>query len=165
MPSTPYVVDWPAPGRIAVMPRPSGGEWLDDDVARLRRLGVDTVVSALTGPEYDRLDLRREEEAVRAAGMRFTSFPIPDLGVPDFAVYRELTGLLAGEVAAGRFVLAHCFGGIGRATVIAGGVLIWLGATAPDAIARIAAARGLPVPETQEQRDILARLAELAAAG
>ncbi|GAB4047569.1 phosphatase domain-containing putative toxin [Catellatospora paridis] len=159
MPSTPFIVEWPAAGRLAVMPRPAGGDWLDDEVARLRRHGVDTVVSALTGPEYDRLDLRGEEQAVRTAGMRFVSFPIPDLGVPDFTAYRKLTGQLADEVAAGRFVLAHCFGGIGRATVIAGGVLVRLGASAVDAIAAIAAVRGLPVPETEPQRAILARLA------
>ncbi|MEV4414144.1 tyrosine protein phosphatase [Catellatospora sp. NPDC049609] len=161
--SVPYLVDWPAPGRIAVMPRPAGGDWLDDDMARLRRMGVDTVVSALTGPEYDRLDLRAEEQAVRAAGMDFTPFPIPDLGVPDFAAYQELTARLAAQVTAGRFVLAHCFGGIGRATVVAGGVLVRLGATAADAIARIGAARGFPVPETEAQRAILARLAETSA--
>ena len=82
-----------------------------------------------------------------------------DFGVPDFAAYQELTGRLAEEVAAGRFVLAHCFGGIGRATVIAGGVLIRLGASAADAMAAIGAARGIPVPETEPQRAILARLA------
>ncbi|MEU7821117.1 tyrosine protein phosphatase [Catellatospora sp. NPDC049133] len=162
MPTNPHVVDWPAAGKLAVMPRPAGGDWLDDEVARLRRHGVDIVVSALTGPEYDRLDLRGEAAAVRAAGMRFVSFPIPDLGVPDFAAYQALTEQLADEVAAGRFVLAHCFGGIGRATVIAGGVLIRLGASAADAMAAIGAARGLAVPETEPQRAILARLAGLA---
>ncbi|GAA1377494.1 protein-tyrosine phosphatase family protein [Catellatospora chokoriensis] len=159
MPTTAYVVDWPAAGRLALMPRPEGGQRLRDEVDSLRRQGVDTVVSALTAPENERLGLVGEEQAVRAAGMRFVSFPIPDFGVPDFTAYRELTGRLADEVAAGRFVLAHCFGGIGRATVVAGGVLIRLGASAADATAAVGAARGLPVPETEPQRAILARLA------
>ncbi|GAA1399004.1 tyrosine protein phosphatase [Catellatospora coxensis] len=162
MPTTAYVIGWSAAGRLAVMPRPAGGESLADEVANLRRNGVDTVVSALTGPEGDLLGLRGEEQAVRAAGMRFVAFPIPDFGVPDFTAYQELTARLADEVRAGRFVLVHCFGGIGRATVIAGGVLIRLGASAADAMAAIGAARGLPVPETEPQRAILARLAGLA---
>ncbi|WP_155372041.1 protein-tyrosine phosphatase family protein [Catellatospora vulcania] len=159
MPTTAYVIDWPAAGRLAVMPRPAGGERLPDEVDSLRRNGVDTVVCALTAPECGLLGLSGWEQAVRAAGMRFVSFPIPDFGVPDFTAYRELTGRLAEEVAAGRFVLAHCHGGVGRATVIAGGVLIRLGASAADAMAAIGAARGLPVPETEPQRAILARLA------
>ncbi|GAA2364050.1 hypothetical protein Cme02nite_39510 [Catellatospora methionotrophica] len=162
MPTTAYVVVWPAPGRLAVMPRPEGGERLADEMANLRGNGVDVVVSALTAPENDALGLRGEDEAVRAAGMRFVSFPIPDFGVPDFAAYRELTGRLAEEVAEGRFVLVHCRGGIGRATVVAGGVLIRLGASAADAVAAIGAARGIPGPETEPQRAILARLAGLA---
>lgn len=145
------------------MPRPAGGPLLAEGMSRLRGLGVDIVVSALTAPERDRLGLHGQELAVSAAGMRFVSFPIPDFGVPDFAAYQRLTGELADEVAGGRFVLAHCFGGVGRATVIAAGVLIRLGATAADAIAGVAAARGLPVPETEPQRAILARLAGMAA--
>jgi hypothetical protein len=37
----------PLLGRLAIMPRPRAGEWLDDEVVGWRAEGVDTVVSLL----------------------------------------------------------------------------------------------------------------------
>ena len=39
------------PGRLSTMARPRGGDWLADEMAALRRRGVDVLVCALTDPE------------------------------------------------------------------------------------------------------------------
>jgi hypothetical protein len=56
---------------------------------------------------------------------------------------------------AGRFVVAQCFAGIGRSTLIAGVTLAMLGIGADDAFRLIGDARGLPVPDTELQRQWL----------
>src|SRR5690242_305620 len=57
MKATPFVIDWPAPGRLGVMVCPAGGERLADDLAALREEGVDTLVSALSDHERRWLNL------------------------------------------------------------------------------------------------------------
>jgi len=158
MRAAPFVIDWPAPGRLGVMPRPAGGRWLTDDLAALRDGGVDTLVCALSEEERERLDLTRQPTVAHQLGLSYIGFPIPDFGVPDPVELRRLAARLADEVHAGRFVVVHCFGGIGRSGVIAGATLIHLGATAEQAMELITKARGVPAPETAEQRDLLRTL-------
>lgn len=152
------MVEWPAPGRIGVMPRPAGGQWLTDDLMSLREAGVDTIVSALTEPERQRLDLIHQCEVAEKVGLSYVAFPIDDFGIPGIAEIRLLAKKLAAEVTGGRFVVAHCFGGIGRSGTIAGATLIQLGATADHAMELISRARGIAAPETKQQRDLLHRL-------
>ena len=45
------IVDGPWPGRLAIVPRPRGGDWLEDEVRAWREAGVDIVVSALEADE------------------------------------------------------------------------------------------------------------------
>jgi hypothetical protein len=56
-------------------------------------------------------------------------------------------------------VLTNCRQGIGRPAVIAAGLLVRAGLDPAAALSRVAAARGLPVPETDEQRHWVAALA------
>jgi protein-tyrosine phosphatase len=56
-------------------------------------------------------------------------------------------------------VAVHCWGGVGRSSLVAAALLVLRGSTAQAAWHRVAYARGVPVPETDEQRDWVARLA------
>jgi hypothetical protein len=38
-----YWIERPWRGRLAIMPRPRGGDWLDDEIQSWRRSGVDVV--------------------------------------------------------------------------------------------------------------------------
>ena len=139
-------------GRLAILPRPRGGDWLADEVAAWRRAGVDVVVSMLTPDEAAELGLTAEADECRVHGIEFLSLPVPDRGVPATKVAADLISRLAGLVADGKTVAVHCRQGIGRSAVIAAGVLIALGADAEAAVRSVADARGCPVPETPEQR-------------
>ena len=158
MRSTPYVIDWPVAGRLAIMPRPNGGESLDDEMLGLRAQSVDTLVCALTYADRVHLDLIREPEAAVAAGLAYREFPIGDFGIPDRDALVDLSHELAHEVRDGRFVVAHCAGGIGRSGLIAGATLIALGAAPDPAMHAISAARGHDAPETFEQKALLRQL-------
>jgi protein-tyrosine phosphatase len=144
-----------------VLPRPRGGDWLEDEVRSLRASGVDSLVCLLTPAEVAELELADEAACCAAAGIDFIPFPVADRGVPESAsAALALVHHLAALVAAGEGVAVHCRLGVGRAGLVAACVLAALGEPPDAALARVAAARGRPVPDTPEQRDWVIRFAE-----
>ena len=57
-----YWIDQLAPHRLAIMPRPRGGDWLEDEIRSLRLEGVDVLVSLLTETEARELELDSERD-------------------------------------------------------------------------------------------------------
>jgi protein-tyrosine phosphatase len=154
-----YPIPGPWHGNLAVIPRPRGGDWLDDEARGWRRSGIDIVVSLLENQEADQLNLLEEGDAAEANGMRFISFPIPDRGVPaSTPASLSLMTDIAGALELGKTVAVHCRQSIGRAGLVAAGVLIASGVAPDQAIETVSAARGLPIPETSEQREWVRRL-------
>jgi protein-tyrosine phosphatase len=147
-----WVQDGQAP-RVAIVPRPRGGDWLRDDLADLKAGGIDILVSFLPAYEAEELGLRDEERTAKEVGLEFISYPILDRTVPtDIDDFHDLVSRLADQVRAGRRVGAHCRGCIGRSTVLIASILIALGADAEAALDQITRARGFEVPDTPEQR-------------
>jgi len=154
-----FPIPGPWNGNLAVIPRPRGGGWLEDEARGWRRDGIDIVVSMLEKEEAARLDLLEEGDAAEANGIQFISFPIPDRGVPaSTAAALALMTDVAAALEQGKNVAVHCRQSIGPAGLVAAGVLIASGATPEQAIDAVSAARGLPVPETSEQRAWVHRL-------
>lgn len=148
-------------GRLAVLPRPRGGDWLDDEIRSLRACGVDVLVSLLTNEEVGELDLADEAGCCAARGIKFVSFPFADRGVPPSA--SDALGLvrkLAGLVAGGKDVAVHCRQGVGRSSLVAACILVSFGEKPEAALERVARARGRPVPDTVEQRELVLQFAE-----
>ena len=138
--------------RIGVMPRPYGGEALEDDLRDLRAQEVDVLVSCLERSEVERYELEREGELCRRVKSDFLSYPIPDHTAPkDLRSTKLFVGGLAARVKKGQKIIAHCLAGIGRSPTIAGAVLLELGLPLPDVLRRMEAARGYAVPEMPEQ--------------
>jgi len=122
---TNYLIKGPWPGRLAIVPRPRGGDWLEDEVHAWKEMGFDVVVSLLTRDELDELGLVAEADLSRTQGLKFCEFPIPDLGVPkSSATTRELLDNLRSDLDVGKQIAIHCRQGIGRSGLIAAGVLI-----------------------------------------
>jgi len=149
-----YWLDESWPGKLAVSARPRGGDWLKDDVASWSRSHVNAVISLLTPDEEGDLALRDEAAEVRAHGMSFTSFPIPDRQIPTSeAKLSEVLEKAARDLSNGKNVLVHCRQGIGRSGLIAACLLVKKGMSPGAAIEVVSAARGVSIPETVEQRD------------
>jgi len=148
------------PGKLAVGPRPRGGDWLEDEVANWQGAGVNEVVSLLTAEEEVSLDLSKEKSLVTGHGMNFVSFPIPDRQVPrsqhELAIALERVNT---ALSSGKNVLIHCRQGIGRTGLVAACLLVTRGFNPSAAVDIISAARGIAVPETLEQRDWIDRYA------
>ena len=139
------------------MPRPRGGDWLEDEVHSLRELGVDVVVSLLERQEAEELDVLKEEACCASKGISFLSFPIRDRDVPtSVEETRKFARAIFDQLGSGKNVAIHCRAGIGRASLLAACVLVLSGMDVDEAFARIEKARGCFVPDTHEQREWVA---------
>jgi len=149
-----YWLDGSWPGKVAVGPRPRGGDWLKDDITGWKRANVNAVLSLLTPDEEKHFDLHDEADEVRGQGMEFNSFPIPDRQVPGSeAKLGELLERVSRVLSTGKNVLVHCRQGIGRSGLVAACLLVKKGMSPGAAVDSVSAARGISVPETPEQRD------------
>jgi protein-tyrosine phosphatase len=148
-----FWVEGPWLGRMAISPRPRGGEWLDDEMKGWRGAGVDVVVSLLEPDEAEDLSLDEERRYCEANALEFYSLPIVDRSVPSSAAdAARLLAELEEALNRGRNVAIHCRQGVGRAGSIASTLLVETGVNPSEAIQRVSAARHAPVPETAEQR-------------
>ena len=148
----PYWLKLNTSARLAIVPRPRGGDWLDDEIRNLRRDGVDVLVSLLTSPEEDELGLNREAVACLEGEIEFHSFPIPDRQFPASAkTFRDFIGRLSALRLQGKSIGAHCRAGIGRSSLLLASLLCIEGYSAEAAFSLISEARGLRVPDTPEQ--------------
>jgi len=154
-----FWIPGPWRGRLAIITRPRGGDWIEDEASGWRRAGLNLVVSLLEDEEAAQLQLAHEGDAAASAGIDFISFPIPDRGVPD--AIPPVVSLLKKIVSAlhqGRNVAVHCRQGVGRSGLIAAGALMSSGMDTHKAIDIVSAARGVTVPETRVQREWLHHL-------
>jgi protein-tyrosine phosphatase len=140
-------------GRLAIMPRPRAGDWLEDEVASWRGSGLDVIVSLLEDGEVAELGLQQEQELCEQAGLTFLRLPIPDRALPGSRQeVARLVEALVDRLRQGCGVGIHCRIGVGRSALIAACVLSARGMPLDAAWAAIAKARGLSVPDTAEQR-------------
>ena len=154
-----FWIECTAEGRLAILSRPAA-EQLAEEIAAWREADVTVVASLLEAEEARELGLRDESELCRAHGIEFTSLPIADRGAPaSFAEAILLARRLAHAIEAGGTVGVHCRAGIGRSGMIAASVLIALGHPEEQALAAVAAGRGLNVPETPEQKAFVSLIA------
>jgi predicted protein tyrosine phosphatase len=149
-----YWIEGPWAGRFAIVPRPRGGDWLEDEVQAWKDAGFDRVVSLLMPDEVADLDLGQEAAWCQTHGIQFISFPIPDRSVP---VSRHaalaLVHQLMQALAEGEHIAVHCRQGIGRSALLAACVLVARGEKPETAFQHISIARGCMVPETVEQQE------------
>jgi protein-tyrosine phosphatase len=139
---------------LAIVLCPPGGRGLCDELLTMKIRGIEILVSLLEPEEAHLLGLLEEGRFAEQIGLHFLSYPIPDTHLPqDRASFRTFAGRLANRLRAGEAVGVHCRGSIGRSAVTAACALIHLGWTPHAALAAITAARGLTVPDTQEQED------------
>lgn len=153
-----YTIDTPARGVLHTMARPRGGEWLAEELGTLVSAGVDVLVCLLTDAELTELGLGDEPDHAVAAGLELVRWPWEDLTVPATTPALDLARQLAARLYQGDDVVVHCRAGIGRSSVLAALVLLVLGVPVEEAWERLEEARGLPVPDTEEQRRFVGEL-------
>ena len=148
-----YTIALPDYGPLSVMARPRGGDRLADVVTSWQEAGIMVVVSLLTSAEQWELDLTQEGDLCQQQNIHFLSLPIPDRQTPeDIGATLQVIEEAAQQLREGKHVAVHCRMGIGRAAMIAAGILVALGNQPDEALTLIEAARGCSVPDTEQQR-------------
>jgi hypothetical protein len=135
----------PGRGRIGFAPYPGRGPGgLDADLATIRAWGAAALLTLVEPAELVGLGLADLGRRARALGLDWYHLPIQDFGAPDpvfEASWRSLGPILMGHLAAGRSVLIHCRGGLGRSGMIAARLLVEQGMAPEQAIRHVRLAR------------------------
>jgi protein-tyrosine phosphatase len=147
-----WIYQYPNGSKLGIMPRPRGGEWLENEILTLKKQSVGVVVSLLEMDEIDELDLGREMQICSNAGIEYINIPIADRSIPskNSNIEKLLIGInhkLENESS----VVIHCRMGIGRSSIIAGCLLQTVGFKTSQIIDLISKIRGMKVPDTEEQ--------------
>ena len=154
-----YPVEHSGPGAIYVMPKPSG-EWLGDDIAYYKSLGVGLIISLLEASEICELGLENEALVCSQNDIDFYNFPIVDRGLPSQASLLQCIDRLYAYLQSDITIAVHCRAGIGRTGLVVGCLLQKTGLTAEDAIDIVSKARGLPIPDTDQQKAFIYKFVE-----
>lgn len=145
------------PGRFGMTYAPGkqgerlhGGAWrrdIEQDLSRLKGLGVDTMACLVEPFELDMLGIPDLPAKVAQHGMAFLTFPIVDHALPaDIEAFHAFVVGLCERVTNGETVVVHCRGGRGRTGLVTACCLVNLGVPGAEAIAMVRKAR----PETIE---------------
>ncbi len=147
----------------------STGAWARDlalDLDAIAAWGAKLVLTLVEPAELQALKVPTLGHEVRLRGMEWRHLPIADFSVPDARFEeawrtqgREIRALLRG----GADVLVHCKGGLGRAGMIAGRLLVELGMEPAEAIRQVRAARRGAI-ETAAQLALVRRTEAIAEA-
>jgi ADP-ribosyl-[dinitrogen reductase] hydrolase len=117
---------------------------MDADIDALQRWGAAAVVTLMPQHELRSVQADHMGAACQARGIEWHHLPIQDVDVPDVAF--ETAWLYSGlrlreHLRAGRNVILHCRGGLGRSGTIAARLLVELGWQADAAIRAVRAQR------------------------
>lgn len=142
-------------GTLYIMPCPKP-EDLAGGLNHLKQLGINKIVSLLEIEEAVHLGAEKESEMCEQLGMAFEQFPIRDRTVPQKPPqFRQLVNRLYDELQGGANIAIHCYAGIGRTGLLAGGLLITEGLSVNAAVDIMSDARGRNMPQTQDQYEYL----------
>jgi hypothetical protein len=119
----------PAPGRWRTCEEGRVGDAADEDLASLRRAcGASVLVTLLEQAEMSRIGIADLLDRARGSGLECHWLPIPDGSAPaHIEAASRLVACVLERLAAGRTVIVHCLGGVGRSGTIAACALVGAG--------------------------------------
>lgn len=140
------------------------GSWardLDVDLAAIRAWGASHLITLIEPGEFEELRIERLPECAAHHGLKWHGLPITDGAAPDerfLAPWTTLGPALCDELIAGRRLVVHCKGGLGRAGTVAALILLDTRTAqgADSAIAMLRSVRPGAV-ETRDQEDFIRR--------
>ncbi|MFO0727084.1 MAG: cyclin-dependent kinase inhibitor 3 family protein [Myxococcota bacterium] len=162
--SNPIEVAWTevtTPGRLGLTFAPGkkarsafGSPWdrdLELDLAALRAAGVDVLGCLLEDHELTTLKIPALFDRAAAHGLSVLRLPIEDGGVPALEGAQALVAEVVGLLEAGRSVVYHCRGGLGRAGTLTACTRIQLGDNPSAAMAEVRRVRPGAIENSRQE--------------
>jgi protein-tyrosine phosphatase len=160
MTTPPYWISAVQTGKLALSPKPQGGDQLRLDLSAWQSVGISVLVCLLTEAEQSELELEQEGPLWRSMGLIFIHYPMADYSIPtSMTASLALIRQLQAHLRAGEGVLVHCRGGIGRSGLLCSSLLVAQGYDPASAMQIVSQARGVESPETDSQREWVHQLA------
>jgi protein-tyrosine phosphatase len=146
------VHDFANGAKLGIMARPRGDDWLEEEIMKFKKQNIGTWVSLLEQHEINELGLRNQQALCSKHELEYINFPIVDRSIPDKGnKIDSLIETLYQKTQTGNSVVIHCRMGIGRSSIIAGCILLKAGFKTDHILQKITSARGLKVPDTDQQ--------------
>lgn len=127
---------------------------------RLLDLGIDSFIDLTEEDELAHYDKILNQASAKTCIYR--RFGIEDFSVPSLQLMREIQNHIAQQLASGRKIFIHCFGGIGRTGTVAGCYLVEKGMSGRAALEKLAelfkassSSDWAVAPESDEQRNFV----------
>lgn len=140
-------------GWLGIAPIPGRRGAYAADVNAILRWGADMVMTMTTREELRHTGAGALGEDLAVAGVLWRHLPVPDFGAPPedtLALWPEASETAHRVLADGGKVMAHCFGGCGRAGMALMRLMVEAGEEADPALERLRDARPCAVQsETQ----------------
>ncbi len=144
-----------APGKVGTLNGKTHRRDPRADLGVLKAAGADVVVNLMEVEEMARWQMQNYFAQARKVGLETVHFPIRDMDIPDDrAAVRALVRKLHDHLGAGRRVVIHCLGGLGRSGTVAACLLTENGLSAREAVRLVRQFREGAV-QTQAQEDFV----------
>jgi atypical dual specificity phosphatase len=137
---------WLSGGAIAGMERPGAYCFLDDDLAFLKRQGIEIVISLTIDPLRPFVGDRSDFE--------FFHIPVPDGAAPSIEQIEQLLNYLTYGLRDGKKIVVHCGAGYGRTGTMLACYLVNCGMTAEEAIREIRKKMPLAIENRRQEERI-----------
>lgn len=131
---------------------------LEEDLAIIRAWEATAVVTLMEAHEFPPLGIREFPLAMRKESFQWLMLPIRDMHAPESGFERQwehVRDRLHALLHAGKRVLLHCRGGLGRTGTVAARLLVEFGVEPAEAIHRVRVARPGAIETTSQEQHIL----------
>ncbi len=124
-----------APGKVGTINGKTHRRDLQADLEAVKEAGADVLVNLMETDEMERWQMGNYFTGAQNVGLETVHFPIRDMDIPDdSAAVRALVEALHHHLNAGKKVVIHCLGGLGRSGTVAACLLTENGFSAREAV-------------------------------
>jgi len=128
---------------------------IDEDLLQLKNEGVEVIIPLITDDEFHHFGVDELLKEYDKNGFFVHRLPIMDQLVSSEQEMRSLVKVLDENINAGKMIMVHCVGGLGRSGMAAASYLKFKGLTAEKAIEVIRTARGPRAVESKIQEEFV----------
>ena len=147
-----------SPGSIGLTILPGRKDYsrsIEEDLKQLKEFGVDTIIPLITDDEFYHFGVSDLIEKYEELKFNVHRLPIMDQLVCSEKEMNEMAHFLDDEIKAGKKVMIHCVGGLGRSGMVAASYLKFKGLNANKAIEVVRKARGPRAVESKVQEEFV----------